>query len=111
MTEKRAMTVTLRVSTDFFLTPGDVRDAVAKGLGAEVEMEGRDDRELRNAQELIEAGSELDLWRVPRDGRSLVERIRLLGQNFNEAALDREHADRLDRVGPADPAPSEGESE
>ena len=88
MSDTRRMTVVLTVATDYFLTPGDVRDAVADKLGAEVALEGRSDLELRYSREVVEAGAELDIWRVPRDGRSLVERIRLLGQNFNEAALE-----------------------
>ena len=86
----RRMSVVLRVGTDYFVTPGDVRDAVAEKLGAEVELEGRSELEVKHAKEVVEAGAELDRWRVPRDGMSLPERIRLLGQSFNEAALKAE---------------------
>lgn len=85
----RWMSVILRVGTDYFVTPGDVRDAVEDKLGAEVELEGRSELEVKHAREVVEAGAELDRWNVPRDGMSLVERIRVLGQNFNEAALSQ----------------------
>lgn len=84
---ERAMTVILRVATDHFFTPGDVRDAVIEKLGADVELEGRSDLEIKHSREIIEAGAELDRWNVPRQGRSLVERIELVCQNWNEAAL------------------------